>query len=169
MSCSMELLNWMDSCYAEEQAKNSRPVCFDLIDKVFKEVGYIKKHRKCMAQIVKLFNDAVTRQDPQDDGMYCHSSGVDGLWEDYWQGMSRRAWQNLEDKFNCEFSHDELWVEEAFSDCFANHFIATLNTNLGSHPRDDLDGNDEDWYDGRYPLDSIWKIGCEFNQPHFWC
>jgi len=168
----MEVLNFMETCYAEEQAKNSRPVCFDLISSIFTEVGYIKQEqqqRQNMAKIVKLFEDAVTRQDPQDDGMYCHSGGVDGLYDEYWQGMSRNAWQNLEDKFNCEFSHDELWVEEAFPDCFANHFIATMNTNLGSHPHDDLDGNTGDWFDGRYPIDSIWHKGCELSLPHFWC
>jgi hypothetical protein len=142
----MELLNWMDSCYAQEQAKNSRPVSFDLIDKVFKEVGYIKNHNKCMAEIVKLFDEALKKPNVGIDA-YCYTGAVDGLWEDYVENITLE-----DDIFNQKFDTQEDWIDDAFFNCFANWFITILNTNLGSHPSP----NSSEWHDGRYAYNSIW-------------
>ena len=178
----MELLNWVDSCYAEEEAKNSRPICFDLIDKVFKEVGLIKKEQKQrehMAEIVTLFKEAIIRRvdrlnvTTHEPYNYCYQGGdINQLWDIYEDNLVGLEEMGAGEWYGDE---DEDWKWDLFGSSFAYEFVATLNTNLGSHPRDDDDDDydSEPWHDGRYQINSIWKCPPERSwwgyQCHYWC
>jgi len=152
----MDLLNWAEDCYNEDLSKG-RKLPFELIRRILIERREAKafdrakiEHNRCMAQIVTLFKEALVKPDVGIDN-YCYSGGdANGLWEDYVESIDIG-----DDVFNNKFDLEEDWIDEAFGNCFANWFVTTLNTNLGSHPSDNGDGLE--WYDGRYMVDTIWR------------
>ena len=177
MSCSMDLLNWVDECYKQQELSTSRNLPFDLISRILnerKETLRIEReeaqaiHKTHMSKIVTLFKEAL-KHDGEADFEYCYDDGcLIEFTDDYFIDNLPELPKSNELAFNQKFdgANKEDWIDRAFNECFAMCFISTLNTNLTSHPRDC--GDDDDWYDGRYPEDSIWK-NYNFNHHNFWC
>jgi len=148
MSCSMDLLNWAEDCYTQEEAKNSRPLCFDLINEVFTEVGYLKEiqqNKQKYNKVLEFFKEGLISNLPDtwaegEERLFVHDGGnnIDTMWEGYKESepdYATHGW-GAED-FNPETA------EDICQKSFVMFWIGCFNLNLLGHW-------DESVYDRRY-------------------